>query len=82
MVHSGCVADSPIEAAIRISDNVDLLIYRDSVEKGASSKVPYLLSESKVDHLHSGGAREAAWTNQFIVNSFLQGMDIRFGPGC
>ena len=43
MVHSGCVADSPIEAAIRISDNVYLLVYRDSIEKGAGSEVPYLL---------------------------------------
>ena len=31
LVHSGHVAESPIEAAIRISDNVDLLIYRDSI---------------------------------------------------
>ena len=52
------------------------------IEKGASSDVPYLWSESKVDHLHSGGAREAAWTNQFIVKSPLQGIDTRLGPGC
>ena len=81
MVHSGWVADSPVEAATRIVDNVHLLFYRDSIEKEAGSKPPYLLSSSKVDHLHSGGAREAAWTNQFVVKSYLQRIDTHLGLG-